>query len=673
MGKGKGAVLGPSGTGMFATVQNLIKPFIGAGILAMPSAWMDGGIAASSTMLVLLAFVAGWAIFKLVECADVIMLVEARHAMRLRVAEEKRMQQAIATGMSVEEYKSRKASEQDSDKQFEDYFLLDPTDDQSITAEDWKHVALPTFADIGACAFGPWGRRIVDYCIVIAQLGACIAYTIFISQNFGEVVSAVKAKYWVLAFFVPLLSLALIKRIDRLAPAAVLGNIVYAFTIIVIFYVGFDRGFPMKSSEVHWINAEKLPLVFGTCSFALEGIPLILPIKARMKDPNQFPRAMLVAMFIVSMLYMVFANMGYLFFGNNTKSPVIQSMPNGALTDTVKISLAISLFFTFGLQVFPISTFFDFLIDDKLGIDLAAAKKRRYDEVRDILRASAISSTPSPTAIPESAKLLDNSQRQSALDSSDVGSSRRELRLSISNQNVAIVEETRADGGSTLRIGVEEHPSSRFPAHVNRTVNSEWGLVEEIHVPDNIRAYYPELHFKRRLFRFLARLGIVLFCCTIAITFADFKLIIALFGSFSNALLAYILPSLFWVRIVSSRILFGFDYFPYDRQGRPLTHPFKAGQRPDSEDSDGSVNTPPHPRTRRGSLEYSLVDQDAPETDEAKATEALVSGSGVDALQPTTKTKVSTLWLPVTVAVVGILASIVGFADAIKDIVNKFK
>jgi hypothetical protein len=52
------------------------------------------------------------------------------------------------------------------------------------------------------------------------------------------------------------------------------------------------------------------------------------------------------------------------------------------------------------------------------------------------------------------------------------------------------------------------------------------------------------------------RITAVLICVSIALIFPQFSLIIALFGSFTNALLAYILPAFFWIRICSHHILY---------------------------------------------------------------------------------------------------------------------
>ena len=51
-------------------MMNLIKPFIGAGILALPHAFRTGGIVASSILLGILAFVTAYCMHLLLACSE---------------------------------------------------------------------------------------------------------------------------------------------------------------------------------------------------------------------------------------------------------------------------------------------------------------------------------------------------------------------------------------------------------------------------------------------------------------------------------------------------------------------------------------------------------------------------------------------------------------------------
>lgn len=248
---------------------------------------------------------------------------------------------------------------------------------------------------------------------------------------------------------------------------------------------------------------------------------MILPIKRRMANPKDFPRLMLIALLIVSSLYLTFGVLGYSFFHEDMKSPIIGSLPSGPLTDTVKVALSISLFFTFGLQVFPISEFFDLRIDKHLGIDIT--------QCRAIIKAQE----------GEGSNAFDRTYSDLA-------------RAWASSQNHRESEDLVSSGIT---------PSDAEDALSNQVEDTD------------VEAFVPGVATKRRYMRYAARIIIVFFVCGVALAFPDFKLIIALFGSFTNALLAYILPAMFWIRVAGSSYVYGFDYFPFNREGKPMKHP----------------------------------------------------------------------------------------------------
>jgi proton-coupled amino acid transporter len=573
------------GSGSFSTVMNLIKPFVGVGVLALPKVWGEGGILLASLFLLVLAYIATWAIFRLVECADVLMLAEARRNARQRLAAE----QAAENPVPATAVRAGAPTYASNDDNFSDAVqvpFFDPEgdfDDALITEHDRASVSLPTFTEIGKAAYGTFGGLIVDVSILVTQVGACIAYIVFMSKNFSDVIGLPSA-VWVGILFLPLALLSTIRRMDQLAPASTMGNVVYIFTIAVIMTQGFRLSCCLNKDEVHYADFSTLPLIFGTASFALEGIALILPVKNRMKAPGDFRSLMIWSMIVVTTLYLGFSIFGYLFFGNSVASPIINSLPDDALTDTVKISLSIAIFFTFVLQTFPASTFFDELIDAKLGVNMAELKAVR---IRERAQEAAAAGAPLPTA-------ADN------------------------------------------------------------------------HDLDNPEVLIPHLAGRRHALQNVARFLFVAFVCVVGIIFPDFKLIVSLFGSLSNAMLAYVFPALFWLRICLNTPLYGYLYFPFTRGAERLQDPRREHdtallddeqqRQGDSESGraigKGAVNSSGSARTRE------------------RSSSSIADESGIKT--PSLGTRFCWTWFPLTVGIVGILASIIGVTDAIRDIVHEF-
>ncbi len=608
----------PGGSNGFSTVQNLIKPFIGVGILALPKVWGAGGVALSSGFLSALAYVAFWAIMRLVECADLIILAESRRNARQRIAAAA----AVSAGRSHSgalpapsptnsspsslSASGNHASYSSSDDPAANVpevapFSRDYFDDSMITAEDRESVTLPTFTEVGKAAYGYWGGLAVDISILITQVGACLAYIVFMSQNLHDVMG-LPAPVWVGILFVPLALLSTIRRMDHLAPTSAMGNVVYVFTIIVIMVQGYRTSCCVKKDDIHWANFTAMPLIFGTSSFALEGIALVLPVKNRMRTPSDFPHLMVVSMGIVTSLYLFFSIFGYLFFGENVGSPIIVSLPDDALTATVKISLSVAIFFTFVLQTFPASTFFDEVIDGRLGVNMAELKAAKLQE-RSIAAANG-----------------------------------------------------------------------------DRSVLNASGEIEKSDL-DDPEVLIPHIAGRRFALQNLARFLFVAFVCVVGIIFPDFKLIVSLFGSLSNAMLAYVFPAMFWLRICSHSPLYGYDYIPFSRHGTPQADPFAediaaqagadasilsgAGGAAAASDSDYHHQGSTKVRVVAGGKRVNGEDDDATLAGLGASDEVVIN-------HPSTGSKIWWMWFPITVSVMGILAYIVGVSDALKDIVHEF-
>ena len=78
----------------------------------------------------------------------------------------------------------------------------------------------------------------------------------------------------------------------------------------------------MSGEELTLANLRGLPFLFGTASFALEGIALVLPVKQNMRNPSLFNTLVTLAVVIVASCYVLFSIVGYLFFGDDTDSVI---------------------------------------------------------------------------------------------------------------------------------------------------------------------------------------------------------------------------------------------------------------------------------------------------------------------------------------------------------------
>ena len=330
---------GASGASTPMAIQSLIRIFVGVGVLSLAYQVKSAGIIAYSAMLVILAYIALWCILRLSEACDLIMLAEARRNMLRRKYSEKR--RAMGSSPTVDEL-----------NQIELFEDMGQYTDADIDEADRKAVPLPTMTEVGIIAYGYWGGVITDASVIVTQIGACTAYVIFISGTMSDV-TGLDRKIWIGILWLPLVLLSFIRDMAKLAIFSTLANFVYIYTLSVIFYQGYTQKCCIELDDAVMFDYKFLPIVFGSLSFALEGIALVLPIRSRMKNPGSFKFAMTIALLVIAFLYFSVANVGYLFYGEATDAPLIKNLTPGTLTKTVQLSLAITIFITFAMAVYP--------------------------------------------------------------------------------------------------------------------------------------------------------------------------------------------------------------------------------------------------------------------------------------------------------------------------------
>jgi amino acid permease len=579
---------GASGASTPMAIQSLIRIFVGVGILSLSYQVKNAGIGAYTGLLIILSYIALWCILRLSEACDLIMKAEGRRAMlRRKFTEERHAMGASPTVMELEN--------------IELFAPMGKYTDDDVTDADKQSVSLPTLTEVGIVAYGYWGGVITDASIIITQIGACVAYTIFISGTMSGV-TGLNEKIWIAILWIPLILLSMIRDMAKLAIFSSLANVVYIYTLSVIFYQGYTNRCCIEIKDAVIFDYTYIPMVFGSLSFALEGIALVLPIRNRMKYPSSFTAAMSVALVVVSLLYFGVANVGYLFYGVDTEAPLTKNLIPGTLTNTVKYSLSMTIFITFAMAVFPVSFFNDTIFDEKWF-------KLNFQQLR-------------------------------------VEHEAREAEESLMNKK-------ESDNGDN--DGSEGNNGDK-----KKTISNE-----EL-VPQDIR-------LSRNIIQIAHRIAFVSLCCLIALVLPDFHLVVALFGAFSNALLAYILPALFWIRICTPEIFNGVIWYPYDRNGKP-NRPYEGSIEEETDinyltsqdgfDADNKGN-----QIQRKSNHNEKINETAP----LVLNTAVVSdGPRKQRTNAGCCTRISYTLFPYTVAVVGSLASVVSIISAVKELIESF-
>jgi proton-coupled amino acid transporter len=92
--------------------------------------------------------------------------------------------------------------------------------------------------------------------------------------------------------------------------------------------------------------------------YSMEGIGLILSLKASCQKPAQFPVLLIGTITVISIFMAVFGWAGYMAFGDTTQAPVTLNMSYHWSSTFVKSALCLGLYLTFPIMMFP-SEYFD--------------------------------------------------------------------------------------------------------------------------------------------------------------------------------------------------------------------------------------------------------------------------------------------------------------------------
>eukprot|EP01062_Namystynia_karyoxenos_P066948 TRINITY_DN60864_c0_g1_i1.p1 TRINITY_DN60864_c0_g1~~TRINITY_DN60864_c0_g1_i1.p1 ORF type:complete len:471 (+),score=137.86 TRINITY_DN60864_c0_g1_i1:107-1519(+) len=282
--------------GLLATLGNSFIAFVGAGILDLPFAFSKAGLWLSTFLLAGVALICLHCMYLIVDCKECL---------------ERR-------GVTVKQY-----------------------------------------GDIGYHAYGVYGQRIVDFSLVVTQVGFCIAYIIFISSNLMAVMPdapGYRAFVWLV---VPgQLLLSTLRHLKFLGWFSILADCTNLFGLSSIFLYDFgemasvERADPEPRLSADWGRAV---FFFGIAIYCYEGIGMVVPIQSSMRNPDQFKLVWGFNMFLVTFLFWSFGFVGYLAFGGTVHESITLDLPStDYLTAFVRIALCVGLYFTFPVMMFPV-------------------------------------------------------------------------------------------------------------------------------------------------------------------------------------------------------------------------------------------------------------------------------------------------------------------------------
>jgi proton-coupled amino acid transporter len=219
-----------------------------------------------------------------------------------------------------------------------------------------------SFGDMGHHLFGNWMRNMINFSLVISQIGFASAYIVFVSENLQAFVLAVSdcktnidIKWMILMQMVVFLPLSLYRNINNIQKLALVADLFILLGLIYLYYYDIFTIVQQKGvSDIANFNSQSWTLFIGTAIFTFEGIGLIIPIQTSMKDPKKFPGVLAGVMVIITVIFVSAGALSYAAYGSKTKTVVLLNMPqDDRLVNAVQFIYSLAILFSTPLQIYP--------------------------------------------------------------------------------------------------------------------------------------------------------------------------------------------------------------------------------------------------------------------------------------------------------------------------------
>lgn len=290
------------------TLTHLLKASLGTGILAMPDAFKNSGLAIGVVATIVVAVICTHCAYVLVICA---------HELYKRTGK---------TAMS----------------------FADVAEESCLRGPRWSH------------RFAPFARQIVQVGIFITYFSTCSCYAVIVSKNFEQVANhylgyELDSRMCIAALIVPLILLSWIPNLKYLAPVSMVANVFMAVGLgITFYYLVVD--IPPISERALVAPITQWPIFVSVTIFAIEAIGVVMPLENNMETPQHFVGLCGVlnqGMAGVTMIYIFLGFLGYLKYGDGTLGSITLNLDQAEYAaQAVKILIALAVFCTFGLQFY---------------------------------------------------------------------------------------------------------------------------------------------------------------------------------------------------------------------------------------------------------------------------------------------------------------------------------
>ena len=219
-----------------------------------------------------------------------------------------------------------------------------------------------SYGDMGGAIYGDTFRRMINFSLVISQIGFASAYIVFVSTNIQAFILAVTdcrtsvpISYVIFIQMLIFLPISLYRNINNIQKMALLADLFILLGLIYLYYYDIRTIIIAgRIADTVNFNSSSWTLLIGTAIFTFEGVGLIIPIQSGMKDPNKFPKVLGTVTVIIFFIFTSIGMLSYAAYGSKTKTVILLNLPqDDGMVNGVQFLYSCAILLSIPLQIFP--------------------------------------------------------------------------------------------------------------------------------------------------------------------------------------------------------------------------------------------------------------------------------------------------------------------------------
>ncbi|KCV71901.1 hypothetical protein H696_01310 [Fonticula alba] len=208
-----------------------------------------------------------------------------------------------------------------------------------------------TYVDLAREVFGPSLSVGVFLLLIFASLGVSASYIVFVGDTMHDAYPRFSSFDYKLVTTLIILPITWLRTLKALSYTSVVGTLCLVVGMVVTMVYGFDHHLDdLRTADPTLIRFDTYFHSFGSVAFLFCISFLVLPIERSMRYPRRFWLPLALSVAFVSLSNIVFAILGYLFFGEDICSNILHNLTiPSVLVDVIKVAICIDLIFTYPL------------------------------------------------------------------------------------------------------------------------------------------------------------------------------------------------------------------------------------------------------------------------------------------------------------------------------------